>query len=158
MPIHFALLGRKRKYVKSKKTAKLSEKRTLIAAVRAKLGQFDIFQIHLLSGCRLPLKTTSSINPSCPNLSTHSYCMWCDQYRQQFLLYNASLIIKYMSCKSIMCLINCKKEWRTATNTNHRKISLLRSSLPFETNADPEQNQEETWQENKVLSQYRSNE
>ncbi len=46
MPIHFALLGRKRKYVKSKKTAKLREKRTSIAAVRAKLGQFDIFQTH----------------------------------------------------------------------------------------------------------------
>jgi hypothetical protein len=31
-PIHFALLGRKRKYVKLKKTAKLIEKRTSIAA------------------------------------------------------------------------------------------------------------------------------
>ncbi len=44
LPIHFALLGRKRKYVKSKTTAKLREKRTSIAAVRAKLGQFDTFQ------------------------------------------------------------------------------------------------------------------
>jgi hypothetical protein len=34
----------------------LREKRTSIAAVRAKLGQFDIFQTPLLSGCRLPLK------------------------------------------------------------------------------------------------------
>jgi hypothetical protein len=42
-PIHFALLGRKRKYIKSKTTAKLIEKRTSIAAVRAKLGQFDTF-------------------------------------------------------------------------------------------------------------------
>jgi hypothetical protein len=33
MPIHFALLGRKRKYIKSKMTAKLIEKRTSIAAV-----------------------------------------------------------------------------------------------------------------------------
>ncbi len=40
LPIHFALLGRKRKYIKSKTTAKLKEKRTSIAAVR----------------CRLPLK------------------------------------------------------------------------------------------------------
>ncbi len=32
-PIHFALLGRKRKYVKSKTTAKLREKRTSNAAV-----------------------------------------------------------------------------------------------------------------------------
>jgi hypothetical protein len=44
MPIHFALLRRKRKYVKSKTVAKLREKQTWIAAVRAKLGQFDIFQ------------------------------------------------------------------------------------------------------------------
>ncbi len=34
LPIHFALLGRKRKYIKSKTTAKLTEKRTSIAAVR----------------------------------------------------------------------------------------------------------------------------
>jgi hypothetical protein len=55
LPIHFALLGRKRNYVKSKKTAKLREKRTSIAAARAKLGQFDTFQTPLLSHCRLPL-------------------------------------------------------------------------------------------------------
>jgi hypothetical protein len=42
-PIHFALLGRKRKYIKSKTTAKLIEKRTSIAAVRDKLGQIDTF-------------------------------------------------------------------------------------------------------------------
>jgi hypothetical protein len=34
LPIDFALLGRKRKYIKSKTTAKLTEKRTSIAAVR----------------------------------------------------------------------------------------------------------------------------
>jgi hypothetical protein len=34
LPIHFALLGRKRKYIKSKTTAKLTEKRTSIAGVR----------------------------------------------------------------------------------------------------------------------------
>ena len=34
MPILFALLGRKRKYIKSKTTAKLTEKRTSIAVVR----------------------------------------------------------------------------------------------------------------------------
>ena len=45
LPIHFALLGRKQKDVKSKTTAKLKEKRTSIAAVR------DIL------GCRLPLKS-----------------------------------------------------------------------------------------------------
>ena len=47
LPIHFALLGRKRKYVKSKTTAKLMEKRTSIAAVRDKLGQFDTFPASL---------------------------------------------------------------------------------------------------------------
>jgi hypothetical protein len=41
LPIHFALLGQKRKYIKSKTTAKLIEKRTSIAAVRDKLGPFD---------------------------------------------------------------------------------------------------------------------
>jgi hypothetical protein len=55
LPIHFALLGRKRKYVKSKTTAKLREKRTSIAAVRAKLGQFDTLQTPPLSHCRLPV-------------------------------------------------------------------------------------------------------
>jgi hypothetical protein len=60
MPIHFALLGRKRKYVKSKATSKLREKRTSIAAVRAKLGLFDIFQAPLLSGCRLPLRPSNN--------------------------------------------------------------------------------------------------
>ncbi len=34
LPINFALLGQKRKYIKSKTTAKLTEKRTSIAAVR----------------------------------------------------------------------------------------------------------------------------
>ncbi len=37
-------------------TAKLREKRTSIAAVRAKLVQFDTFLTPLLSHCRLPLK------------------------------------------------------------------------------------------------------
>ncbi len=59
LPIHFALLGRERKYVKSKTTAKLIEKRTRIAAVLGKLGQFDTFPTHLLSRCRLPLICTA---------------------------------------------------------------------------------------------------
>ncbi len=54
-PIHFALLGRKRKYIKSKTTAKLIEIRTSIAAVRDKLGQIDTFLNPLLSGCLLLL-------------------------------------------------------------------------------------------------------
>jgi hypothetical protein len=78
MPIHFALLGRKQKYLKSKTTAKLRKKRTSIAAVRAKLGQFDIFQTPLLSGCRLPLKkrTLQVIRcglPICQDIA-YSFC------------------------------------------------------------------------------------
>jgi hypothetical protein len=57
LSIHFALLGRKRKYIKSKTTAKLKEKRTSIAAVRDILQMFDTFPNPLLSRCRLPLKT-----------------------------------------------------------------------------------------------------
>jgi hypothetical protein len=55
-PIHFALLGRKRKYIKSKTTAKLKEKRTSIAAVRDILRTFDTFSYPLFSRCRIPLK------------------------------------------------------------------------------------------------------
>jgi hypothetical protein len=33
LPMHFALLGRKQKYIKSKMTAKLTEKRTYIVNV-----------------------------------------------------------------------------------------------------------------------------
>ncbi len=49
LPIHFALLGRKRKYIKSKTTAKLTEKRTSIAAVRDILWTFGTFPTPLLS-------------------------------------------------------------------------------------------------------------
>ncbi len=62
LPIHFALLGRKRKYVKSKKTAKLKGKQTSIAAVPPKLGQINTFQTPLLSHCRLPLKVHKNEN------------------------------------------------------------------------------------------------
>ncbi len=55
LPIHFALLGWKRKCIKSTTTAKLTEKRTSIAAVRDKLGPIDTFPTPLLSRCRLPL-------------------------------------------------------------------------------------------------------
>jgi hypothetical protein len=56
VPIHFALLGRKWKYIKSKTTAKLTEKRTSLAAVRDILWTFGTFPTHLLSHYRLPLK------------------------------------------------------------------------------------------------------
>jgi hypothetical protein len=55
-PIHFALLGRKRKYVKLKTTANLIEEQTSIAKVRAKLGQIGIFLTPVLSHCQLSLK------------------------------------------------------------------------------------------------------
>ncbi len=55
LPIHFALLGRKRKYIKSKTTAKLTEKRTSIAAVRDILWTLGTFPNPLLSRYRLPL-------------------------------------------------------------------------------------------------------
>jgi hypothetical protein len=58
LPIPFALLGRKRKKIKSKTTKKLIEKRTSIAAVRAELGQIDTFLTPLLSHCRLPLRVS----------------------------------------------------------------------------------------------------
>jgi hypothetical protein len=57
LPIHFALLGRKRKYIKSQTTAQLKEKRTSTAAVRDILRMFDTFPTPLLSRCRLPLMT-----------------------------------------------------------------------------------------------------
>ncbi len=62
MPNHFALLGRKRKQIKSKTTAKLREKRTSIAAVLAKLGQNDTFLTPLLSHCRLPLSSQQTVH------------------------------------------------------------------------------------------------
>ena len=55
LPIHFALLGRKRKYVKSKKTAKLKGKQTSIAAVRGHFLSFATFPTPILSRYRLPL-------------------------------------------------------------------------------------------------------
>jgi hypothetical protein len=55
LPIHFALLGRKRKYIKSKTAAKLKQKRKSIAVVRDILRMFDTFPNPLLSPCRRPL-------------------------------------------------------------------------------------------------------
>jgi hypothetical protein len=57
----FALLGQKRKYIKSKTTAKLKEKRTSIAAVRDILRMFDTFTYPFLSRCRLPLNPTGTL-------------------------------------------------------------------------------------------------
>jgi hypothetical protein len=49
LPIDFALLGRKRKYKKSKTTAKLNGKKTSIAAVRDQFLSFATFPTPLLS-------------------------------------------------------------------------------------------------------------
>ena len=51
----FCFTGAETEIHKIKDDGKLREKRTSIAAVRAKLGQFDTFQTPLLSHCRLPL-------------------------------------------------------------------------------------------------------
>jgi hypothetical protein len=72
LPIHFALLGRKRKKIKSKTTAKLIEKRKSIAAVRDKLGQIVTFLTPLLSGCRLPLKMVHNHKKGRRNHSFHN--------------------------------------------------------------------------------------
>ncbi len=51
----FCFTGAERKYIKSKTTAKLTEKRTSIAAVRDILWTFVTFPTPLLSCYRLPL-------------------------------------------------------------------------------------------------------
>jgi hypothetical protein len=56
LPIDFALLGRKWKYIKSKTTAKLKGKQTSIAAVRDQFLSFASFLTSLLSRYRLSLK------------------------------------------------------------------------------------------------------
>ncbi len=56
LPIDFALLGRKRKYIKSKMTGKFIGKQTLIAAVRDQFLSFATFPTPLPSRYRLLLK------------------------------------------------------------------------------------------------------
>ncbi len=56
LPIDFSLLGRKRKYVISKTTAKFKGKQTSIVAVKDQFLAFATFPIPLLSRYRLPLK------------------------------------------------------------------------------------------------------
>ncbi len=56
LPIDFALLGRKRKYIKSKTTGKFKGKQTLIAAVRDQFLSFATFPTPLPPRYRLPLK------------------------------------------------------------------------------------------------------
>ncbi len=55
LPIDFALLGRKRKYIKSKTIAKLKGKQTSIAAVRGHFLSYATFSTPILSRYRLPL-------------------------------------------------------------------------------------------------------
>jgi hypothetical protein len=56
LPIDFALLGRKWKFIKSKTTSKLKGKQTSIAAVRDQYLSFATFPNPLLSRYRLPLR------------------------------------------------------------------------------------------------------
>jgi hypothetical protein len=60
LPIDFALLGRKQKYV-SKITAKLKGIQTLIAVVRDQFLSFATFPIPLLSRYRLPLRLETKV-------------------------------------------------------------------------------------------------
>jgi hypothetical protein len=56
LPIDFALLGRKRKYIKIKTTAKLKAKRTSIATIWYLCQTYATFPTPLGSHYRLPLK------------------------------------------------------------------------------------------------------
>jgi hypothetical protein len=55
LPIDYALLGRKRKYIKSKTTAELKGKQTSIVVVRDQNLSFATFPTLLISRYRLPL-------------------------------------------------------------------------------------------------------
>jgi hypothetical protein len=75
LPIDFALLGRKRKHMKSKTTAKLKGKQTSIAAVRDQFLSFATFPTTLLSRYRLPLSQRIfllQIGPASPIQDTNT--------------------------------------------------------------------------------------
>jgi hypothetical protein len=81
LPIDFALLGRKREFIKSKTTAKLKGKQTSTAAVWDQFLSFATFPTPLLSRYRLPLmkgytfsmaKYTKLLNPESAILPTQS--------------------------------------------------------------------------------------
>jgi hypothetical protein len=55
LPIDFALLGRKRKYIKQETTVKLKGQQTSIAVVRDQFLSFATFPTLLLSRYRLSL-------------------------------------------------------------------------------------------------------
>ncbi len=71
-----ALLGRKRKYIKSKMTAKLKWKITSIAAVRDIFRMFDTFLNPLLSCCRLPLSIYNSLTLYGKNQHQPFFTFW----------------------------------------------------------------------------------
>jgi hypothetical protein len=77
LPIDFALLGRKRKYIKLKITAKSREKRTWIATVRVILGALGTFPIPLLSRYRLPLR---SLRINSKESIPQAYVVWRNLY------------------------------------------------------------------------------
>jgi hypothetical protein len=63
LPIDFALLGRKRKWIKSKTTAKLNGKQTSIATVWDLYQMYATFLTPLGSHYRLPLRRVSFYGP-----------------------------------------------------------------------------------------------
>ncbi len=76
LPIGFALLGRKRKDIKSKTRSKLRGKRTSIAAVRDILWTFGTFPTPLLSHYRLPLWN--------PNTILKNRREWCEEKKNSW--------------------------------------------------------------------------
>ena len=62
LPIAFALMGRKRKYIKIKTTAKLKAKRTSIATIWYLCRTYATFPTPLGSHYRLPLKSAFDSN------------------------------------------------------------------------------------------------
>ncbi len=101
LPIHFALLGRKRKYIKSKTTAKLTEKRTSIATVRDILWTFGTFPTPLLSRYRQPLKTETLFWQWIGLLQLNVY--WGD--------------VNFLNCKINLC--ECSNRWKNWSEIRH---------------------------------------
>ncbi len=111
LSIDFALLGRKRKYLKSKTTAKLAEKRTSIAAVRDILWTFGTFPTPLLSRYRLPLivlyrpeKEICILNEK--GMFKKEKEWWCHGPRP--LPFSMYTITKEQQC---LAFFSCSREW-----------------------------------------------
>jgi hypothetical protein len=68
LPIYFALVGRKRKYIKLKTTTKLKGKQTSISAAQCQFLSFATFLTPFGSRYRLPLSVPVTIKTQCPTL------------------------------------------------------------------------------------------